>query len=209
MPIVFTSGLQMSGGYEVVAAPSGQQVFLSSGGSTTFVVPSGITTLSSVCIAPGIVGYTNGVTYTQGGYGGALEYHAGFAVTPGETLTISFSGGTARIMRSATVLCGANGQLRSAGAGAVGNPGGNGFYTLTAGPFQGDGGGSGQYGSAGADGAGNNGLNGAGASLLGTSPGGGTLYGGGGADGGTPQIGAIRIMWGPGRAYPATGVANQ
>jgi hypothetical protein len=63
-----------------------------------------------------------------------------------------------------------------------------------------------------------------GSSLLGTNPGGGTKYGAGNTvysrerytDGNSDPItfseqnpGAVRIMWGPNRAYPSTNVADQ
>jgi hypothetical protein len=57
--------------------------------------------------------------------------------------------------------------------------------------------------------------NGGGVSMFGTSPGGGAeLFGGGGGsgynstNGRNGMDGAVRVIWGSNRSYPATGIAN-
>lgn len=101
-------------------AVSGQAIFTSVG-STSWVVPAGVTSISAVCIGGGGGGCetTNG---GSGGAGGDLRYYNNLSVTPGETLTITVgsegangnpgaSGGFSRIARSGTTL------LEAAGGG--------------------------------------------------------------------------------------------
>ena len=58
--------------------------------STTWTVPSGVTTISAVCIGGGGGGgaTSQGGTYAGGGGGGGLSWANNIAVTPGETLYI-------------------------------------------------------------------------------------------------------------------------
>jgi hypothetical protein len=78
----------------ITAAPTpsgtvGQQnlytsTYPGSGGSTTFIVPSGVTSISVVCIGSGGGGgYYSG----RGGGGGGLRYKNNITVTPGQSIT--------------------------------------------------------------------------------------------------------------------------
>ena len=188
----------------------------------SFIIPTGVTSISAVAIAGGGGGgeTSSGAGSGGAGGGGGLSYDTSLAVTPGETLTItvghSGNGGQApsdppgaigtgeaatntTIKRGSTVLLQANGG--TAGSGSNNGTGGSGGTTLSY-DGGGDGGvrGAGQY-------TGNGGSSGA-ASLLGTSS---TdyLYGEGGtglnAVGGK---GAVRIIWGAGRSYPNTNIVQ-
>lgn len=109
-----------------------------------------------------------------------------------------------------------NGLVAAGGGGAggyLGATGGVGAGTNSATPGAGGGSGAGA-GGARSTSSGTTGTNGTGASVLGTSPGGGTLYGYGGAAGwGVSGLrggnAAIRIMWGSSRTYPSSNVADQ
>lgn len=210
----------------------------------TWTVPAGVTSVSVVCIGGGGGGVYFGTNGTSGGGGGGggggTTYRNAIAVTAGEVLSYAVGGGGSKKATSST----GNGGFAttfSRGAtvlvGSSGGSGGNG--ALVASPYGGGAGGSvnstgstgygtGGSGTAGSSTTGGNGGNGApysgtgtaggnvGASALGTSPGGGTLYGVGGK-GGTASTtatdggaGALRVMWnGTYRQYPATGVADQ
>ena len=140
----------------------------------------------------------------QGGFGGAVAPNAPFGVgTQGSGGRGGYGGG---LNTAGGGGAGGYGTVGGAGAGLA--PG-----ATTAGAGGGSGAGAG--GGQGTAAAGTTGVNGGGASILGTTPGGGTLFGGGGASGrGVSGLrggnAAIRIMWpGNSRAYPATGVANQ
>lgn len=90
-------------------------------------------------------------------------------------------------------------------AGAGGGGGGGRTEGFTG--DDGGGGGVGIYGQ-GASGAGgvdgSEGGKGGSGGADGTISGNGGLYGGGSANDGTPATGAVRIIWGPGRAFPST-----
>jgi hypothetical protein len=64
-------------------AAAGQQVFTSVG-TTSYVVPAGVYSISAVCVGAG----------AQRGAGGALAYVNNIPTSPGETLTIQVSGQT-------------------------------------------------------------------------------------------------------------------
>ena len=185
----------------------------------SFIVPTGVTTISAVAIAGG-GGGGDAASGTDGvGGGGGLSYDTSLAVTPGETLTItvghSGNGGLApsdppnsigtgspanntTIKRGSTVLLQANGG--TGGSGGTNGTGGSGGTTLSY-----DGGGNGGVRGAGQY-TGNGGSSGS-ASLLGTSS---TdyLYGEGGAGELHGQKGAVRIIWGAGRSYPNTNIVQ-
>ena len=185
----------------------------------SFIVPTGVTTISAVAIAGG-GGGGDAASGTDGvGGGGGLSYDTSLAVTPGETLTItvghSGNGGMApsdppnsigtgspanntTIKRGSTVLLQANGG--TGGSGGTNGTGGSGGTTLSY-----DGGGNGGVRGAGQY-TGNGGSSGS-ASLLGTSS---TdyLYGEGGAGTLHGQKGAVRIIWGAGRSYPNTNIVQ-
>lgn len=202
------------------ATPPGQVLFTS---STTWTVPDGIYSICVVCIGPG-----EGAPDTlNSGGGGALRYFNSVAVTPGETLSIGLSTssstttGGARLYRGSTNLCRANAGGRS----TTGNIGtgfnGGGGESKNTGESR-PGGGAGGYTSAGTSldvdtGGGGEGSDPYGRRLRGgyadqstkPYPAGGDYGGGGGLfyNGSTNTLGAgglgcVRIIWGPGRAFP-------
>lgn len=70
---------------------TGSQVY-DTAGTFTFIVPSGVTKLSALCIGAGGGGY-----YTwagNGGGGGGLAYADNIEVTAGQTITIQVPGTT-------------------------------------------------------------------------------------------------------------------
>lgn len=174
------------------ANDGGQQVFSANG---TFVVPAGVTSIAAVVIGSGGANFDN-----DGGAGGGLSYNNAIAVTPGESLTVVAGlGATCRVHRSGTTLIQAN-SASGLTAGTANTTGGATSFAGRGGSSIG--GGAGTY-TANATGF-------VGTSLLGTTPGGGSTYGRGG-DGNTGsgrEGGAVRIIWGAGRAYPATNVGD-
>lgn len=180
-------------------------------GTYTFVVPTGVTSVSVVAVGAGSRGCMGGLPRGGGG-GGALAYANNIAVTPGESISVrvaagNTSGGTgepSRFRRGCTNLVAAGSGTYGGGGGAggtvitgTGYSGGNGASGCTAGYGTGGGGGAGGYAGAGGAGAayavGGNGVAGTGGA------GGGGGYGhpvgnapcntGGGAGGGVGILG--------------------
>ena len=132
MPII---GTISSSYYDAGGSASGQQLFTSTG---TFTVPSGVTSISAVCVGGGGGGTYSG-SADRGGGGGGLRYITTLAVTPGESLSVvvgsggitgsalATSGGNSSISRGATVLLEAGGGTGGYnGTGASGASGGTG-----------------------------------------------------------------------------------
>lgn len=159
---------------------SGQQAFTTVG-STSFVVPTGVTSISVVCVQGG----RGGNSY-YGGAGGALRYLNSISVTPGETLTIAVGaggtgtntilssggnvGGASSVSRGGTTLI--SSATATGGGVGGGNGGAGGIGTIQSTPYGdvrcgGGGGGAGGY-------SGNGGAAG------GTTPAAGSGGGGGG-----------------------------
>lgn len=124
-----------------VNMPQGQQLFDTVGASQSFVVPAGVTSISTVLVGGGgggSTGWDNG-----SGGGGALAY-ASVPVTPGETLLITVGAGGSQgsngsdtaIYRGATLLFKAEGGKYNASiratpvAGTITPKGGRGGYRL-------------------------------------------------------------------------------
>lgn len=192
---------------------TGQVLFES---SVPWVVPDIVTSICAVAVARGQSGYI-------GAYGGGMAYRNGIAVTPGETLYVDIEFAETRLRRGSSyvLLLACQGALTPAsvsdGAQVVGHGGRQ---------YQQRGGGAGGYGGLGGgvdgdreQGGGGVGLLGQGASSKEGGAGGsggmnaygrhGGDYGGGGAvldDGreGSGGKGGLRILWGPGRAFPST-----
>ena len=237
----------------------GQQTYTSSG-EYSWTCPSGVTSVSVVCIGGGGGGNGggSGVGGAGGGGGGGLGYKNNISVTPGQSYIVVVGGGGAGdawdgppysdnpaddggdsyFINAITVKGGGGGgglgnSSATGGSGGtyVGDGGGNGYSGGTGSgsaslPATGGGGGStGTYtGNATTRGtskyissnctSGCLAGNGTGQGLLGTGSSG--LYGRGGganmetfANGTSGYTGAVRIMWGPDRSYPSTGVADQ
>lgn len=157
-------------------------------GSFTFTVPTGITSISVVCVAAGFRGCHSDDSpggAKCGGYGGGLSYTNSIATTPGEALTVNIASNLSNIKRGATYLVQAlqgSGNTGS-GTGAVRYNAG-----LPTASISGGGGGGGAAGFAGTGGRGpTNPTAGSGA---GGGGGNGGLAGGGGGGTGVVVLGA-------------------
>ncbi|QZA70895.1 hypothetical protein AH06_119 [Erwinia phage AH06] len=188
------------------AATGGQQLFTTAG-TFSFIVPNGVTLLDTYNQGGGGGGGNGNSSTYKGSNGipgrvGAPAYVNDIPVTPGETLTIVVGAGGAlvtageatQLLRGSTVLATAPGGAAGANSGSVGSsennvgvagtaattiPGNTTTYTAT----------NKRPGSSGNGGAG-------------YSNGSGKLSATAGIAGG------LRLMWGNGRDYPATGVAD-
>ena len=195
--------------YDTIYVPPGQVEF-STPGTTNWVVPTGITSISAVAIGGGGGGSggDGGRGEPNGGGGGGGLAYGTFAVTPGETLTViagagggsssgnaGTAGGVSSIARGATVLL--------AGGGGAGGPertlasaaGGTSTGTQRAGGGAGGAGGLGTAASGGTGGGGAGGYSAAGGTGGNQASAGSASTGGGGGGGG-------------GRSGTAAGVAG-
>jgi hypothetical protein len=203
--------------YGTIYVPPGQQLFTS---SQSFLVPGGVTQISAAAIGGGGGGSGadggRGEANTGGG-GGGLAYGT-FAVTPGETLTITVgtggtstsggggtAGGASTIARGATALLSGGGggaglersNTAAAGGASTGTEragGGIGGASGTGTTASGGSGGGGAGGYSAAGGAGGTSNGGSGVASTGGGGGGGGGRSGtsnlGGAGGGTGILGA-------------------
>lgn len=187
------------------------QAEFTSAGTYTWTAPNGVSSVSVLCVGGGAGGryitLPTGRYLTYGGAGGDLVYSNSVAVIPGNTYTVvvgagglqqTGSSGTVAVYSgkdstfNGTTVVAAGGSSSSSSSGGVVRSGGNGGVAWTddfgATPVPGSGGG----------GAG--------------SSGSGQLYGGGGRAGVSARSngasGAVRIIWGAGRAYPSTNTAD-
>lgn len=154
----------------------------------SWVVPTGITSISALCVGEGADG-----TGSSGGGGGASSQST-LAVSPGETLVISINATRSRLLRGGTQLVvawagsGATGGLASSGTGTTKYDGGD-ASNLAGG------------GGAGSTGAGGDAVDAT--PGTGNSPGGdggantvvGSEYGGGGGRGAVGGGGLVRITY--------------
>jgi hypothetical protein len=107
----------------VVTPPVGQQTFTTTG-TTAWVAPSGVTSVSVVCVGAGGGG---GGWYGSGGAGGGLAWRNNVTVVPGTSYTVTVGvAGTGR----------PTGQDGIPGSVAAGNGGTSGFLTTVAGGGQ-------------------------------------------------------------------------
>jgi len=210
-PTITVGNLKSSGiwNYSAIIDPiilnvEGQQEYITSVGSPfSFTVPDGVKRISAVTIggggggAGGESGRNDGVT---GGAGGGLAYGT-FAVTPGETLTITVgaagtgggaennggTGGNSSISRGATVLLQGGGGQGGAARSTSTRTGGTSTGTARIGGGSGgnSGGNSADTGSGGGGAGGYSGNGGAG----GTTGAGSNGAGGGGGGGGATNSG--------------------
>lgn len=160
--------------------PPGYAIFSASG---SYVVPAGVSSVIAEATGSGGGGGTS-TGADGGGGGGGGELRAGtIAVTPGETLTVTITGGSfAKLLRGATVLLqansGANGANGSGGgAGGAGGAGGTGGS-----------GGTGIAGSAGTQGSSTLPVPGTGGHSMGSAGDGATGGMGGGGSTGSMKI---------------------
>jgi len=213
-------------------APPGQATYTTAG-TFDFVVPLGVTSISAVAIGAGQgarnVNQVTGAGRT-GGNGGNLVYSNGIQVVPTETLRVVVSAGSNPVIWSSnlivppactitrlsdsSVLLAAQNRAGSPNIGDVvfvgGSPG------IISGAFGANtyvGGGAARFTADGSNttGSGTNIVdpNAAAVSRSGLTPG---IHGGGGSvtanDGTAGARGAVRIIWGDGRAYPNTNVLD-
>jgi len=146
------------------STPRGQQTYTSSG-SYSWTCPSGVTSVSVVCIGGGGGGNGggNGVGGAGGGGGGGLGYKNNISVTPGQSYTVVVGGGGAgdawdgppystnpadsggdSYFIDATTVKGGGGGGGNGNSGAAGGSGGT---------YVGDGGGNGYSGGTGTSGS--------------------------------------------------------
>lgn len=186
-----------SAGVDFVAAvPAGQQEWTTPG-TSTFIVPAGVTSICGLVVGGGAGGYYfTGSDQDEGGGGGATRYRNAISVTPGESLTVTRgaggitsptsarNGGESTIKRGTTVLLragGATGRTPGTGTTIGGNVGGGDGATggLGTGATRAGGGGAGGYSGAGGSGS-SIGSSASGAGTGGAPSGGHHGYGGGG-----------------------------
>lgn len=151
------------------SAPQGQQAFTSAG-TYSWVVPSGVTSVSAVCVGGG--GGSAIWSIGARGDGGWLRYVNNISVTPGETLTVVvgaggdggyYSGGSPSssrfsragndLVRSGSPTVAALGTGGNGGTGFSGG-GGAGGYSGNGGTSPASGSGNGQTGAGGGGGSG-------------------------------------------------------
>lgn len=181
-----------------IGTPAGvTQVEFTTPGTSQWIVPRGVTSISVVCVGGGGGGAGDYGDLDLGGGGGGLSYQNNISVAPGESLTVvvgaggaggnnapGSAGGASRLQRSAVDLChaGGGGGGISASSGTVANAGQGGVTLGYDGG--GDGGGVGQASSnsraGGGGGAGGYSGNGGDGGTLLTAPTAGSGGGGGG-----------------------------
>lgn len=156
-------------------------------GTYSFVVPSGVTSISMVAIAGG----AGGGNFLNGGLrnGGNLRYRNGYSVTPGSTLTIVVGAGG--FGGDASNAYGTGGGISSVNDGTT--------VIATNGGGSGGTGGTGNYGGGGAGGYSGAGGSGGGFNCGGTNGSAGSGGGGGGGGGGlTSFVGPCAYYYGGG-----------
>lgn len=181
---------------------SGGSALYSMPGTYTWIAPTGVTSVSAVCIGGGGGGggSGNGGYTGAGGGGGALAYRNAISVTPGTGYTVTVgaggsagpigvagdNGGTSTFINSSTVYANAGGGGPTSGGGS--GAGGSAGTAAGATAFAGGNGGSGGSGTGGGGGGGAAGYAGAGgaggAGASGSSPSPSNAGTGGGASGG-------------------------
>lgn len=188
--------------------PTGQQAFTTPG-TFTWIAPSGVTSVSAVCVGSGAGGSYNWAN--NAGSGGGLGWKNNIPVVPGQSYTVvvadrgpaNAANGSTSYFISAATVAGYGGGYNSAtggpnqnsyGGGWVGDGGGAGGHSGT---YQGGGGAGGYTGNGGnaPNGSGSGGGGGAGSyysSTYGTGAGGGVgIYGQGTSGlGGTNRTGS-------------------
>lgn len=185
--------IQSTAEQNITLPPRGQSAYTTAG-SFVFTVPTGVTSLSVVCVGAG-GGNSNGNSGGAGG-GGALAYRNNITVTPGSTASIVVgagksqgggAGGSSSFTYSGTTTtAGGGGAGTTSAPSASGGAGGTASGTTTAGFSGGAGGGdSNNHGGPGGGGAaGYSGNGGAGASKTSQPAVNGSAGSGGGAGGG-------------------------
>lgn len=224
------SGFSDNGGATDPMVKGGQDALIVPG-TIEWTVPEGVTAISVAVMSAGLQGRAQSVAASEGGRGGCVRWKNNIPVTPGETYTIVVgSGGIAQAVPYGTASAFQTNYASTAFGLNVGTFAGecttidatvggtNSFSGQVVGGSSGDakGGDSGTYLINGAA------SNYAGCSPLGTRVPGSLLTGGKHGGGGGAQVrdignrqtgrggdGFVRIMWGNGRAYPSTNIADR
>ena len=212
-PTKITSTQQIATGTPTAPTSSNGSVTFYVPGTYSWVCPTGVTSVSVVCIGAGGAGYTplfNGTEYGGGGGGGGgLGYKNNYSVTPGNSYTVvvgspnnstsgvanSGAGGDSYFVSTSVVKGGgggggigyANYSSVTPGGGYAGDGGGNGGSGGTANTgvgYSGGGGGAGGYAGTGGAGGGGVGNTNAGGTSGSGGGGGGAGCGSQGAGGG-------------------------
>ena len=158
------------------AAPGSQSY--TTPGTYSWVAPTGVTSVSAVFIGGGANGNWAGCAASGGG-GGGLGFVNNYAVTPGNSysITVGGAGGNSVFVNTSYVAYGGSGTSGGSRSTALGGDGGNGAYFKASGRLSSAGGG----GAAGYSGnGGTGGYNASGGASSGTAG-----NGGGGGGGGT------------------------
>lgn len=196
----------------IVIAKPGQQAFTTAG-TYQWVCPPGVTKISCVIISAG-QSCTKVSNYHAGGYGGSLRYQNDIPVVPGQTYTIVVGGPSLNraLIGSSAFGMDAGGynvgtpfsdKVKGGWGGAQGNGSNNGYGGHAGGYYNGTNG-TGTGNERCGDGTGLLGLKG----TLGSASVAGNYGGGGGGQYISGARGAVRIIWGEGRAYPNINVAD-
>ena len=172
------TGIYMASSGAVKPAPVVGTGLYTTPGTYTFIVPAGVTSISAVAIAAGISG-----SRYSGGNGGALSWTSGYAVSPGDILTVVVGAASGNASSLSFPNTPNTLMLKTGGYNQVGG-GGAGLGAGVVGDFSKGGGGGDQVGtnqrSAGGGGAG--GYTGAGTTA--------TTTGGGWGGSGNPTLSA-------------------
>jgi len=177
----------------ISSSPTSGSITYSVAGTYSWICPTGVTSVSVVCIGGGGSGQTGNGAFTGGGGGGGLGYKNNYSVTPGNSYTVvvgvggqySVSGGNANdggdsYFVSTSVVKGGFGTGGVTGLGGtyVGDGGGaGGAGGPQGGTYNSGGGGAGGYAGTGGHGGGNLGSG----NPAGSNPTTGSGGGGGGA----------------------------
>jgi hypothetical protein len=193
------------------AIPRGEVAFTTAG-TTSWTVPTGVTSVSAVVVGGGGGGgghSTTNVAGSGGGGGGGLRWINTLAVTPGETITVVVgaggtgsatttggTGGTSSLARGASNLINATGGSGGPYTGATTIAAAGGSGSTIGGNIGGGNGGAGGVGTSGNDGGGGGGAGGysgnGGAGNTAANVGGSAGAGGGGGGGGAANATADR-----------------
>jgi hypothetical protein len=209
----------------------GGQDVLSTPGTIEWTVPVGVTSISVAVISAGLRGRVQSAAAADAGRGGCVRWKNDIPVTPGDKYTLVIgSGGVAQSLPMGTagtyqtdyassafgVIAGVQAAESTTIDSVVG--GSNSANGASGGGSSGDvkGGDSGTFGGSGS------GILGGGCSPLGVRVTSSTIVGANYGGGGGAQLrssgnrlsgkggdGCIRIMWGNGRAYPSTNIADR
>jgi hypothetical protein len=198
--------------YQTTGAIARGEVAFTTAGTTSWTVPTGVTSVSAVVVGGGGGGgghSTVNVAGSGGGGGGGLRWINTLAVTPGETITVVVgaggtgsatttggTGGTSSLARGASTLINATGGAGGAYTGGTTTAAAGGAGSTIGGNIGGGNGGAGGVGVTGNDGGGGGGAGGysgnGGAGNTAANVGGSAGAGGGGGGAGAADTSTQR-----------------